>query len=64
MPIAVDELRALDDYEEVEQGLYRRIRVLAHVEGCGSTSLTRGCWTYAAGPALLALVESPACQEE
>ena len=41
-------LSGLDEYERVDEGLFRRVGVEVRMEN-GST---QGCWTYVAGPRL------------
>lgn len=41
-------LASLDEYERVDEGLFRRVGVEARLEN----GTTQGCWTYVAGPRL------------
>lgn len=41
-------LTSLDEYERVDEGLFRRVGVEVRLEN----GTTQGCWTYVAGPRL------------
>lgn len=47
------DMATLDDYEDVDQGLYERREVTIELWGCGSTMPTRA-WVYLGGAALTA----------
>jgi|SRR5579884_2007194 len=47
-----DELRRLDEYEEVDQGVYRRIQAEVEAWTCGPRPLRRQAWTYIGGTQL------------
>ena len=53
MDLAPPDLEALDAYEDVAQGTYRRVPVEVEAWGCGPTSPRLRAETYAAGPGLL-----------
>jgi gamma-glutamylcyclotransferase (GGCT)/AIG2-like uncharacterized protein YtfP len=54
MDLAAAELESLDAYEDVAEGVYRRVPVEVEAWGCGPRSAHLRAETYAAGPALLA----------
>jgi hypothetical protein len=54
MDLDSDDLRALDRYEEVEEGCYQRQIVDVQVWGCGPRLLRFSAHTYVAGPRLRA----------
>ena len=56
MDLAPADLAALDAYEEVDAGVYRRVPVEVDVWGCGSGAARLTAETYAVGPALEARV--------
>ena len=53
MHLTPPELESLDAYEDVAEGVYRRVPVEVETWGCGPSSACVRAWTYAAGPALL-----------
>jgi gamma-glutamylcyclotransferase (GGCT)/AIG2-like uncharacterized protein YtfP len=53
MDLDAEDLRRLDQYEDVADGLYRRVGVDVEVWGGGPTPATVRADTYAAGPGLL-----------
>src|SRR5919199_5449347 len=56
MDLSVQDVEALDRYEEVDQGMYQRQRVEVDAFGCGARTLRLQAHTYVAGPALLASI--------
>jgi gamma-glutamylcyclotransferase (GGCT)/AIG2-like uncharacterized protein YtfP len=54
MDLAAAELESLDAYEDVVEGVYRRVPVEVEAFGCGPRTVHLRAETYAAGPALLA----------
>jgi gamma-glutamylcyclotransferase (GGCT)/AIG2-like uncharacterized protein YtfP len=54
MDLDRDDLLALDEYEEVDKGIYARERVQVEAWGRGPRSLRLQALTYVAGPGLLA----------
>jgi gamma-glutamylcyclotransferase (GGCT)/AIG2-like uncharacterized protein YtfP len=54
MDLTPPELQLLDTYEDVAEGVYRRVPVEVEAWGCGPRSAQVRAETYAAGPALLA----------
>lgn len=59
MDLAAAELQSLDAYEDVAEGVYRRVPVEVEAFGCGARVAHLRAQTYAAGPALLAGVPLP-----
>ena len=53
MDLAPPELESLDAYEDVAEGVYRRVPVEVEALGCGPRTAHLRAETYAAGPALL-----------
>jgi gamma-glutamylcyclotransferase (GGCT)/AIG2-like uncharacterized protein YtfP len=56
MDLAAAELECLDAYEDVVEGVYRRVPVVVEAFGCGPRSARLRAETYAAGPTLLSRV--------
>jgi gamma-glutamylcyclotransferase (GGCT)/AIG2-like uncharacterized protein YtfP len=52
MDLSEADLRAIDEYEEVDQHRYRRVSVEVEVWGCGPGHTLVPAQTYVAGPAL------------
>jgi gamma-glutamylcyclotransferase (GGCT)/AIG2-like uncharacterized protein YtfP len=53
MDLSSDDLEALDQYEEIDQGMYQRQSVEVEAWGCGSQTLRLQAHTYVAGAALM-----------
>jgi gamma-glutamylcyclotransferase (GGCT)/AIG2-like uncharacterized protein YtfP len=56
MDLSSDDLEALDQYEEIDQGMYQRQSVEVEAWGCGSQTLRLQAHTYVAGAALMASI--------
>ena len=57
MDLGPEDLRALDEFEDVAEGMYCRVKVEVEAWGCGPFTPTLQAETYVAGPRLLALVD-------
>ena len=53
--LSPDDLRTLDGYEEVDEGVYRRELAEVQVWGCGPSTPSVTAYVYVAGPTLAAL---------
>jgi|SRR5919198_3318840 gamma-glutamylcyclotransferase (GGCT)/AIG2-like uncharacterized protein YtfP len=53
MDLSPEDIRTLDDFEEVDRGVYLRMDVDVEAWGCGPTPWRVAAQTYVAGPALL-----------
>jgi gamma-glutamylcyclotransferase (GGCT)/AIG2-like uncharacterized protein YtfP len=51
LDLSAEDFQALDEYEDVETGLYQRVSVEADVWGCGPGLPRLPAETYVAGPA-------------
>jgi hypothetical protein len=58
MDLSDTDLRAIDEYEEVDQHRYRRVSVEVEVWGCGPGTTVMPAQTYVAGPALVSSSDS------
>jgi hypothetical protein len=58
MDLSAYDLQALDRYEEVDAGIYRRRIVEVRAWGCGTRPVRLKAYTYVAGPTLPGLTES------
>jgi gamma-glutamylcyclotransferase (GGCT)/AIG2-like uncharacterized protein YtfP len=54
MDLSLQDVAALDRYEEVDQGIYQRQIVEVEAWGCGPSTRRLQAHTYVAGPALIA----------
>jgi len=52
MDLSPEDLAMLDAYEEVDQGVYRRVSTQVSCLGCGPTEMLAAAQIYVAGPAL------------
>lgn len=51
LDISEADLVRLDQYEDVADGLYERVRVQVEAEGCGPAPTVYAAWTYVGGTA-------------
>ena len=54
MDLSSDDIRALDEYEDLDEGVYRRELVEVEAWGCGPRTLRFQAYAYLAGPAIQA----------